>query len=221
MNNLNDNILEMIEKFRQNEDEEFPKILDACNKIINYCIKSIEYTPPITYEDLYDCASVKLYEICKKYKPKGDYKFVSYLVTTLNYELINFVHQEQSMIKFPRTYWIKYSAQNSGKSDTEEGREIVKFMNNTIYQESLNKENDQKEERYSVDCYKIDDSFESEKLNKIFECLDESERKLLLDVYVENESFADIGREMGITREAVRLRFNKILKKIEKIKEGL
>ena len=222
MRDIQKEIIPMIQNYKEakrlNNKEQinfhFNNIMELVAPLVGLCVSRISYKAPITFEELELVCYEKLITIIEHYKPEKNVRFTTFAVNDLNFELMRYIRNNQSTIRIPESKCyqlslIRQKIEAGEKVDKEEFKEykrvteMCKFKNIDDY------------DKISEDYDDVIENIENkEKVQKILENLNKNERDLLINVGMYEMSYADYARKVGITREAVRLRYNKLIKKI-------
>lgn len=222
--NINEEIIPMIQEYKEAEllnnkerkDYIYSSILDLVAPLIRFCINRVSYKPPITFEELEEVSMVRLLTIINHFDESMDIKFSTFACNDLNFELIRYIRNNQSAIRIPESTQ-KDNVKIKNKIDAGEYVEKEKVEEYKRISEMLKFKNLEDYDAYSNDYEEMIERIENkEKIQKIMEKLDEKERDLLINIGMYGMTFAEYGRINGITREAVRQRYNKIIKKVRK-----
>ena len=214
--NINEEIIPLIKEYKETrKDYIFTNIVDLVAPLFRFSINRVSYKPPITFEELEEVCMVRLLNILENFNPDLDIKFSTFCCNDLNFELIRYIRNNQSVIRIPESTQ-KDNVKIKNKIDAGEYVEkekVEEFKRITEMQKIKNLDDINEIPNEDEDI--TDDIANKEKIQKILEKLDKKEQDLLIQVAMYGMTYADYGRLNGITREAVRQRYNKLIKKIK------
>ena len=193
------NINEELKNYINDIDGNFPEILKLCEPVIKKVISEMAYPSSITYEDLYQELSIKLYEVLNKDKDISN--FVNYFTTCAKNRVIEYIGDNQFVVHIPRKKRDKYGFEG-----------FKNFMN---YGEEFENVVDEKDFTEGIDM-----GFEDERLERIREILTDEEWQMVCFMADNENGMTEWANKIGKTKRVARYRWNKILKKIEKEMKG-
>lgn len=191
-----DDINAKIQPLLLNVDENFEEIIKLCKPIINYSISRVKYHPPITKEELFHESTIELWRICKKYKSVR-ISFATYFSHDLKNYLINYIQRNQFVLTIPYTELRKKKYEDLSHLANGKGAEYLDEF-----------------EHPTIDVEKQIFEFEDDRLDYIKSHLTPQEWNLLYDIIVHEKSFAEYGRQNGISRFTARKRWIKLKNKL-------
>lgn len=194
------NINEEMEVLSKDVDKNFNRIVEINNPLIYKVIKSMKFGAVISFDDLYQESLIELYKTAKKFK-KVSVNFTSYFVNNLKFTLIQYINQNQYILKLP--YYVYYE-----KS----------FDDLVNYTKSFNDiDKDLKDCPIIINKDFTDNiCFNDDRLNEIKENLTEEEWNMI--VFISENSVEEYAKKKGVSKQTGYNRWNKIKKKIKNMK---
>ncbi len=198
MRNINLEITEKIKRLQKDGDN-FNEILELCKPLLKTAIKKVEYTNPITYDELYNESIVRLWEVCMKYekKPESKTSFSNYVVTDIIYYLINYIRNTQTNIKIPANEYRKRVAEE------KKGNEYSQ-INNILNMKRPTEEDNPFDNIKSNDKYDFENDIEDERLIKGFSLLTEEENDIIKMYIIDGYNFTEISKIKNMNKNKVR-----------------
>lgn len=237
--NNSENIKELIKKYQENNNEDvFNELLKETRALRQYSINKIQKQSSITKQELEQECDIALYKAALAYDTQQNGKVTNYIINAMTRAMIRFVRTEQSIIHIPnnrlnanaliRTVINNYEKINGEPPDDDLLLEKIREKDKTMtindikeyYKTNLmgNQVSIDDIEYELPNISNIDDEreFMKEKLSILTNCLNEQEIELLKEIYYEDKSFSDISKEHNCSRENIRQKHDRILKKIRK-----
>ena len=226
---INSEIKEMLKNYnlqkeiknKDGTDKAFKDIMDLTKPLILYSINQMVYKPPITKEDLEEVCWIRLWEIIDKYKESETILFSNYLVRDLKFTMINYIRNEQNMITIPHNIIETNAKINKAKAENKDlseftEKQLENYEKTAVINEKGTWDIDLVDEHNDIEDFVENLGWNNEKIAKIYEELSDDEREMLDAIVINELSYAEYGRRIGRTREAIRVRFNKLQEKIRK-----
>lgn len=192
---MQNDINAQIEPLLNNVDENFEEIIKVCKPVISYVISHTYYHPPITKDELFHESTIELWRICKKYK-NVKVSFATYFIYDLKNYLVNYIQRNQFVLTVPYTELRK-----------KKYKELSYLVGGTSAEYLDDFEHPNGVEEFIFE-------FEDDRLDYIKSHLSPQEWNLLYDVVVHEKSFAEYGRQNGISRFTARKRWIKLKNKL-------
>lgn len=199
-NEINENIADLVEKYKtaktkREENKAFVNILTLCDRYLESVVSEVFYKSPITREELKAEAQSCLFEVIRKYEPKG-VAFTTYLRKCVWFHLIRYVKNSQNAIRIPQS-----------ASHSDHGVDCY-FIDD--YKKIQNESGSHHEDKYK----ESDSFFEDDRLNKIMLALKPPQQALLRLIIETDEDYEAMAKRSGRTPSALAVAKSRLFKEI-------
>lgn len=185
-------------------------------------------TNRISYEDIVQVGILGLYEALKKYDPDRNVRFSTLARTYIKNSIRQYLRNNSHFLSIPqKTLWQIYRLKRLIESNPEADINQIAFA----LQMEVGKVYDLLSLSSLCECGPMEadhhpgeDQIPSkriEALKSLISDLDEQEKKILDMRNIQEMSWREIGRELGLSHEAVRKQYNKIVKKLREKGDAL
>jgi RNA polymerase sigma factor (sigma-70 family) len=239
-NNINENIDKLIVEYKTAKNKElqnktFEEILKLCEPLIRTAIRKVKYKPPVTLEELEQEAMSTLFLMINNYENKtSNMKFSNYAITYIENSLINYIRKTQNILyisknQFEKNAKIKkfineYETKNGKMPSDEEimtigiTKDDLLNYRNTSNNEYYNiEEIDDIEDIDAVIGYQENKHFKDDRLNELYEELNPSEQKFMIELVENDLNFAKVAQIYNCSRENIRQKYERLITKLKKI----